>query len=149
MGTRGLTIVRSRWKNEGDFSTDAVIYRHLDCYPSVHGKDLADFLSGLVLINGIPGNPPAKYTNGPGRLAAQLVSHLQESGHNPSLRTTTGSCGQEYEYYVDCDMGTLAISVSVYEGPMTFFGGGGEDCNNRIFSGSPDEFSVWIEGLED
>ena len=145
MGTRSLTIVRSRWNQEEEFRADAVIYRHYDSQPETHGRCLAEFLDGLELINGIPGNPPKKFANGPGRLAAQLVCHLQDVGCSPDLRCQVNPCGQEFEYYLDCDMETCKITLIVYDGPMTFFGAGGDNCTNQIFQGTVSEYAEWIE----
>ena len=74
MGTRCITNIRSRWDEEKEWKTHAVIYRHCEGYPESQGRLLFDFLDGLVVINGIPGNPPKRYANGPGRLAAQISS---------------------------------------------------------------------------
>ncbi len=146
MSTRGLTIVRSRW-NESQFENDAVIYRHHDSYPEEHGKTLCDFLQGLELINGIPSDPPGRFANGPGRLAAQLVCHLQSAGHDSSLQLSTDPCGQEFEYYINCDMNRLSISIEVYTGPVMAFGCGGGKCKKQIFTGTVQGFTNWVNSI--
>lgn len=152
MGTRCLTVVRSRQGND-PFEVHAVIYRHWDGYPEGHGKWLLDFLDGMHIVNGIGGGMPAKYARGPGRLAAQLVSKLQQEGHEPGLLPGIASCGQEFQYHVDVtmnwglngDAGT--IEITVFNGPMTAFGLGGDECTNQIFKGTVSEYAEFLSRL--
>lgn len=149
MGTRGLTIVQSKWSSEEEFKPVAIIYRHYDSYIGTHGQDLFNFLNGLELINGIPMNPPERFANGAGRLASQLVVYIEKLGADPSLMGNKADCGQEYEYYINCNMIELSIVVAVKEGPMTAFGLGGEDCNKDTFSGTVKEFGHWIDSQKE
>lgn len=146
MGTRSITVVSERWQADQEYKPVATIYRHWDGYPEGHGVDLASFLDGLVLVNGIGSDMPEKFANGPGSLAAQLVSFLQEQGHNPNLCEHGSVMGQEYEYHVRCDyFGENAITVEVLDGPMTFFGMGGEECTNSVFKGTVAEYCAWVK----
>ena len=61
MGTRCLTYVY-----EGN-SPLVCLYRQFDGYPSGHGAELANFLKGIKLGNGIADNPKmGKFANGMG-----------------------------------------------------------------------------------
>lgn len=136
MSTRSITSVRSRWDANSEWCTNATIYRHHDGYPSCHGVWLHKFLDGLVIVNGIGGNMPERYANGPSRLAAQLVAALQEDGHSPGLESEEGVADNEYHY---------AISAG-YDGPVSIavYTGYGETYTNEIFSGSVEEFGIFV-----
>lgn len=146
MGTRSLTTIRSRWSDKDEYQTHAHIYVHWDGYPSGHGANLAEFLDGMTIVNGIGSKMPDRYANGPGRFASQLVAYLQEKGSNPDLMPhTVEECGQEYHYLIDVDNFTGPITVTVFEGPMTAFGFGGADCKNVAFSGAVPEYLAWLQ----
>jgi len=145
MGTRSLTEIRTAWDKKEKPQTVAIIYRHWDGYPSGHGQDLYNFLNGLKIVNGIGGDMPKRYANGPGRLASQLIAYLQDEGHDPNLIPTTDPCGQEFHYVIDAYYES-PLKITVYDGPMTAFGSGGEDCTNKIFEGSLSKFKRFIDG---
>ena len=108
MGTRCLTRINTA-------SGDKIInlYRQFDGYPSGHGKDLFDFLSGFEIVNGYTGREGPKAANGAGCLAAQLVAHFKDR-KNESERRRDGKViggfylypvektdlGQDYEYVI-------------------------------------------------
>jgi hypothetical protein len=146
MGTRSLTVVKRNWE-QGEFEPIATIYRHYDGYPSVQGKLIADFLDGLTLVNGVSGDTPKRHANGPGRLAAQLVCAMADEGVEPSLERHGVVSGQEYEYHLLCHFGFDGgtVEVVVFDGPMTAFGCGGDECTNEIFRGTPEAFSEWVD----
>ena len=98
-GTRCLTRVFCQWQDKDAFPVVA-IYSHLDGYPSEQGKLIAEFLDGLEVINGIPGNPPARYANGGGDLAAQLVVAMRKEINCQLVSPIIQECGQEYEYHI-------------------------------------------------
>ena len=148
MSTRCITEVRSKWvDSDCEWETNAVIHRHGDGYLDGHGKWLFDLLDGLEVINGIPGNPPQKFVNGPGRLAALIVTELSNDGHDPNLLPNTKPVGQEYHYRIDVIFGMNGgdILMTVFNGPMTAFGGGGEKCNNQLFCGNIEEYEKFLE----
>lgn len=144
MATRSITTVRNRWNSKDEWETLAVIYCHWDGYPSVQGACIYKLLDDMEVINGIPGNPPPKFANGAGRLASQLVTHLQKEGRDPDLMSKLQDSGQEFQYQIDVDA-DLSIKVTVFNGPMTLFGAGGDECNNEIFSGTVEEFGEFLE----
>ena len=102
MGTRSLTFVYDSYRmNIGKLVHEPIInfYRQYDGYPTGHGAELAEFLSGGHIVNGIPLGKDAKFFNGMGDLAAQLVAHFkQEAGGFYLYPVTTKDCGQDYEY---------------------------------------------------
>lgn len=77
MGTRSNTVVRERWDAEHDFRPVVNIYRQMDGYPSVQGKAIAQYLTGLTVVNGIGLAETKRIANGAGDLAAQLVVVLK------------------------------------------------------------------------
>lgn len=151
MSTRSITTVRSRWEREGEFNTHANIYRHYDGYLKSQGAWLHKFLDGLAVVNGICGKMPERYVNGPGRLTAKLIAELQNDGHDPDIMPREGDVGQEFHYVVDVEFGdhgsqkNYPVTVTVYDGPVTFFGKGGDGCTNQIFKGSVREFGDFLE----
>jgi len=156
MGTRSITTVRSRWVDERqeepeELSPHAHIYRHWDGYLDGHGQWLADFLEGFKVGNGgligdAKGDP--KYSNGPGQLTSMLISKLHVDGHEPDIQggEECPEMGQEFHYVIDVDFGMRGgvITVTVFEGPMTFFGAGGDECNEQVFRGSVEEYLEWL-----
>ena len=147
MGTRSITTVRSRWEGQGDYETHAVIYRHFDGYLSAQGQLVYDFLNGLSIVNGINSDTPKRHANGPGRLAAMLVVEMEEEGVSPDLCPDTSPCGQEFHYQIDVDYGMSdrnTATVTVFNGPITAFGSGGEDCTSRLFHGTVEEFGKFL-----
>ena len=94
MGTRSLTYVYSE-------DTPLInMYRQFDGYPSGHGAELAEFLSGFEVVNGF-GEVKPKLANGMGCLAAQLIANFKQSvGGFYIYAVTDNDCGQEYEYHV-------------------------------------------------
>lgn len=94
MGTRSLTYVYSE-------DTPLInMYRQFDGYPTGHGAELAEFLSGFEIVNGY-GEVKPKLANGMGCLAAQLIANFKQSvGGFYIYAVTDNDCGQEYEYHV-------------------------------------------------
>ena len=81
MSTRSL--VRFATREEGvSFSehperVEVQVYKHYDGYPEGHPVDLAKFLNGFSVVNGL-GQDTHKVSNGLGCLAAQYVSAFKE-----------------------------------------------------------------------
>lgn len=94
MGTRSLTYVYSE-------DTPLInMYRQFDGYPTGHGAELAEFLSGFEIVNGY-GEVKPKLANGMGCLAAQLIANFKKTvGGFYIYAVTDNDCGQEYEYHV-------------------------------------------------
>ena len=130
MGTRSLTFV---YDEDGKILVS--MYRQMDGYPSGHGKDLAEFLEPITMVNGI-GMTKAVIANGPGCLAAQLVAHFKDGPGGIYLEPTTAvDCGQDYEYHIAAD---LTITCQRIEGLRPF-------RRKKIFDGSIEEFKAFCE----
>jgi hypothetical protein len=126
MGTRSLTHV---FKGEKEI---CCIYRQFDGYPSVHGKELADFILSRRFVNGISGSALEVF-NGAGCFAAALVGHLKgvEAGGIYLYPAGSKDCGEEYTYKVYC---------GDYDNP----GIENITCSGRSsFSGSAEDFKTF------
>jgi len=126
MGTRSLTIVH-------DESGDKIItmYRQMDGYPSGHGLELAKFLDGLIVINGIS-DYSLKSANGMGCLAAQTVAHFKDGIGNIYLYANENNQDyywQEYEYHLYSTIENGPVRVVVFEGDNIIFQG---ECDERF-----------------
>ena len=109
MGTGCLTVMYDTSKSE-----IAVMYRQFDGYPEGHGQELADFLNGFEIVNGIS-EEREKMANGGGCLAAQIVAHFKDSVGGFYLHPAgTRECGEEYIYHVYPETGK-GVSVKVEE----------------------------------
>ena len=118
MSTRSKTTVFDE-QNEPILS----FYRQCDGYYEGVGKDLQDFLSEMVIVNGI-GNPPAKAANGMSCLAAQLVAHFKTG--IGSVYICPHDDEQEYNYEV-----RLVKMPALREGSRISLTGSGEFATPR------------------
>ena len=135
MGTRSLTFV---YDEDGKKLIN--MYRQYDGYPSGHGKDLAEFLEPITMVNGI-NMTKAVIAYGPGCLAAQLVAHFKDGPGGIYLEPTTAvDCGQDYEYHIATHGGgaELTIACQRIEGLRPF-------RRKKIFDGSIEEFKAFCE----
>ena len=132
MGTRSLTYVYENYKDEQGNKVEKPIiclYRQYDGYPTGHGAELADYLNGMYVVNGLGvQDQDKKIANGMGCLAAQLVANFKtEAGqfylHVPELNRDDW---QEYEYHIQQD------KILVYS------------YDKIIFEGTWPEYFVWI-----
>ena len=123
MGTRSLTFVY-----DGD--TPVVnMYRQFDGYPSGHGAELADFLDGMVVVNGY-GEVKPKIANGMGCLAAQMIANFKQTVGGFYIHPVTSTdCWQDYEYHVYEDKVVVKNPTEV------------------IFEGSYQAFSNYVFGV--
>ena len=140
MGTRALTFVY-----DGNVGEHAIInlYRQYDGYPSGHGAELADFLMGFKVVNGIPAGANTKrVANGMGCLAGQLVAHFKtECGQFYLHPVTAVDCGQDYEYHVYEKDKELRVAVT--DRGCNLFGLTMSDKNDSIFDGTVAEFAAY------
>ena len=97
MGTRSLTVFV-------DGGNELVVmYRQYDGYPSGHGVELAEFLAGMVLVNGYQAEDPRRIANGINCLAAQVIAHFKAQspvGGFYLYPAGTRDCGEEFVYEV-------------------------------------------------
>lgn len=157
MGTRSLTFVyESHRTNIGQMVHEPIInmYRQYDGYPTGHGAELAEFLSGGRLVNGLIHTKTVKELvfNGMGCLAAQLVAHFkQEAGQFYLHPVTAKDCGQDYEYHIYCEQGELSggrFRIEVFNCGVNFFGMTNDDTYERIFNGFLPEFIEFCKEKE-
>ena len=112
MGTRSLTFVY-----DGDRPL-INLYRQFDGYPSGHGAELAEFLAGKRIVNGLSGDTSMVF-NGMGCLAAQLVAHFKQSAGGFYIHSVEDTdCWQDYEYHVYEDR----VTVKRHDGEVLFSG---------------------------
>lgn len=148
MGTRSLTFVYSESKS-GEKATPIMnMYRQYDGYPSGHGAELAEFLSGGRLVNGLSGMGKEKQFNGMGCLAAQMVANFKDGAGSFYLYpVTTTDCGQDYEYHILNIDGQFKIDV--YYCGCNLFGMSSDYESEVVFSGSLPEFVDFCNVTED
>jgi hypothetical protein len=132
MGTRALTFVY-----DGD-KPIVNLYRQYDGYPSGHGRELAEFLDGFKVVNGI-GRETTRIANGMGCLAAQVVAHFKDSVGGFYIHSVDSTeCGQDYEYHVYQKDKELRVRVT--DRGCNLFGLTMSDTNEGIFDGTATEF---------
>lgn len=133
MGTRSITRVQINGE------TLVAIYRQYDGYISGHGKDLADFLENRRIVNGIIPGTEKEVFNGPGCLAANLVSFLKK----PEFE----EAGNIYIYPTDADDEEYSYDINIKthkDGPWLKY----EDTpyvtvraySDHLFRGSSEDF---------
>jgi hypothetical protein len=137
MGTRSLTVIQDADNDE----EIAVLYRQMDGYPEGHGRELAEFLSGMAIVDGLPPGRGERdrLANGAECLAAQIVAHFkQEPGGFYLYPAGTRSLGEEYIYYVKVytpawnnETKPVGIILDVSDGAL--------GC-----SGPPEKFPAWL-----
>jgi hypothetical protein len=147
MGTRSLTFVYSE-TNNGEKATPIInMYRQYDGYPSGHGAELAEFLSGGRLVNGLSGMGKERQFNGMGCLAAQMVANFKDGAGSFYLYpVTTTDCGQDYEYHVRNIDGEFKITV--FNCGVNFFGLTQSEQHDKIFEGNLSQFAEFCSAEE-
>jgi len=132
MSTRSLTIFKDSGKEI------AVMYKHYDGYPEGHGKDLAKFLTGMKIVNGISGKEPPKFANGMGCLAAQVIAHFKtEPGDVAILPPGTRDCWEEYVYVISGETGDIEPTLTV------------EGYKKPVFEDKVSQFPAFLEKLRE
>ena len=114
MGTRSLTFVYDE-----DNTPIINMYAQYDGYPEGHGRELAEFLTPVKMVNGIV-RGHTNIANGMGCLAAQLVANFkQDAGGFYLYPTDCKDCDQDYEYHIFADK---IMCVKAYDGEVLFEG---------------------------
>ena len=126
MGTRSLTKVIQTWEDESGKKQRKPIttmYRQYDGYMSGHGAELAEWLSGFTIVNGIPMDKSEPMFNGMDCLAAQMFVHFKSSGCKDDGTPTSHvgniycmhpeaeNCGEEYLYEISEENKEIHITV--------------------------------------
>ncbi len=137
MGTRSNTVVI-----ETGYDKEFILlnmYRQMDGYLSGHGTELYEFMSNIVMCNGIGiEQDKAIGANGAGCLAAQLVAHFKDGvGGTYIERPLKGNAigVNDYTYVIRCDTfnPNKGIEVQVFE------------WGKQIFQGDNTKFGAFLE----
>ena len=142
MGTRSLTFVYEKY---GQIQKPVVnMYRQYDGYPEGHGTELAEFLSGGQLVNGLGVERNNLQFNGMGCLAAQMVSFFKKTSGGFYIHPVdVTDCGQDYEYHI-YDSGK-GLYVEVVDCGCNMFGLTMSDKHDFIFKGNRKEFTKFCK----
>ena len=145
MGTRSLTYIEESYEtaiadeennNEVHETKQNILcmYRQYDGYLSGHGAELAEFLQGFNIVNGIRLGTPKRTANGMGCLAAQLISLFKDGIGNIYIHHPNDEdCGEEYTYTIYEKNGKVCIrAYDVW-------------AKKIIFDGSPKEMLALAE----
>ena len=147
MGTRSLTFVYEKY---GQIQKPVVnMYRQYDGYPTGHGAELAEFLNGGRLVNGLIHTKTAEESvyNGMGCLAASMVAHFKQTPGSFYIHPVDiTDCGQDYEYHVYDKSGKLYIEV--YYCGCNMFGVSSSDTHELVFKGNLKEFTEFCKEKE-
>ena len=147
MGTRCLTFVYEKY---GQVQKPVVnMYRQFDGYPTGHGAELAEFLNGGRLVNGLIHTKTAEEMvyNGMGCLGASMVAHFKQTpGGFYIYPTDVTDCGQDYEYHI-YDSGK-GLYVEVIDCGCNMFGVTMSDKHDFVFKGNLKEFTEFCKEKE-
>jgi hypothetical protein len=152
MGTRSLTRVFETHKDEKKNKQVKVqlvnMYRQYDGYPEGHGTELADFLKGGKVVNGIGYDEKNIVFNGAGCLAAQMIAHFKNGAGGFYIESITAkNCGQEYEYEVIVDWDTKEVTMKCIEVGYIDSKGNYKRGKRVLFEGKPADFEQFVEEL--
>jgi hypothetical protein len=110
-----------RVKNGDVYRVWCVLYQQYDGYLSVVGKKLIEFLSSVVLVNGIPLGDTRKFANGAGCLFVQIITLFKDKVGGAYLINPNDICDEEWNYYVDVDAEKLSINLGINNGGDILF----------------------------
>jgi len=140
MGTRSLTFVYEKY---GEIQKPVVnMYRQFDGYPTGHGAELAEFLNGGRMVNGMAQTKTVEEIvfNGMGCLAASMVSHFKQTPGGFYIHPVdVTECGQDYEYHI-YDSGK-GLYIEVVDCGCNMFGMTMSDKHDFVFKGNLKEFT--------
>jgi len=111
MGTRSITHIHGYEEFGGD--VECSFYRQYDGYPSGHGLDLAKWLLGKKIVNGINStfNEGVEY-NGAGQMAISLMYDLLQDTSVRVIKTGESNHGEDFTYSVRFKDGDSIIGFS-------------------------------------
>ena len=125
------------------------MYRQFDGYPTGHGAELAEFLNGGRLVNGLSATKTVKEVvfNGMGCLAASMVAYFKQTPGGFYIHPVeVTDCGQDYEYHVYDKSGKLYIEV--YYCGCNMFGVSSSETHELVFKGNLKEFTEFCKEKE-
>jgi hypothetical protein len=89
------------------------IYRQYDGYPEVHGKELLDFLSNKIVVDGFSPKQTLETTfNGMGCLAAALIAHFKKNIGEFYLHNGNEEFYTNYRYEVLLDDNKIEVKFN-------------------------------------
>ena len=148
MGTRSIVRVIATWNDETTNKlkkeTYVCMYRQMDGYPSGMGSDLAEFLNGGKMVNGISLGESERVFNGIGCLAAQMVAHFKDGvGGIYLYPTNVKNVWQNYEYEI-IQHENKEVKLKVIE--VGYMNDKGKYCKGKktLYFGSPRGFESWL-----
>jgi len=114
MSTRSVTHIHQMKSLGSNESVVCSFYRHSDGYPTGHGDDLAKWLKGKGLKNGI-GNDfdKSKHFNRAGTMAVKLCNHIQDLSGCELVPTGEENDYLDFVYHVYFDK-EFSIKVLSY-----------------------------------
>jgi hypothetical protein len=140
MGTRSLTKVMQTWEDTSGKKQRKPItcmYRQHDGYLNGHGQELAEWLSGYTIVNGIPMDKSEPMFNGMDCLAAQMFAHFKNgAGGIYCMHPDAEDVFEDYLYEIE-EVGK-DILITVYEI-------GFEDGGTYLLQATPEELLTKIE----
>ena len=146
MGTRSLTYVEESWetaiadenKNNKVYKTTQNIlcmYRQYDGYLDGHGRELAEFLQGFNIVNGLSIDVPERTANGVHCLAAQLIAYFKDGpGGIYIYHSDANDCGEEFTYTIYENKGEVCIRAYDVWGEKIIFEGTPKELLTKIES---------------
>ena len=116
----------------------ARIYKHGDGYPTWWGQELADFLKGINIVNGISiTRDRPKEANGMGCLAAQFIAEVKDGiGSVYLVALGDNDWDADYNYKVYMEASRIILSAHSSSGKLLFQG------SPKTFDGSKVEGKV-------
>lgn len=146
MGTRSTYRIIEQWQDtetkEIEGQEICLIYVQYDGYPEGHPSEVAEWLSGGRVVNGLGADSKENLVfNGAGCLAAQLIAKLKDGAGNVYMHTLSsrGNCCEDYLYDIIVT-GHKDIEFVCYSN----YG----DEPNEIFRGTPQRFAQTYKGVE-
>jgi hypothetical protein len=126
------------------------MYRQYDGYPSGHGQELAEFITGGKVVNGLGVDNKEKVFNGAGCFAAQMISHFKgdSAGGFYIYSNSAKDVGEEYEYHVLVDFDTKQITLKCYEVGFMKKDGKYSQGKKLLFNGDAKNFEELVTKLE-
>jgi len=149
MSTRSTYRVIEKRVYEGKLYKTKLVLLYVQCdgYPEGHPMNTAEWLSNGTVIDGLSMNQPKLVFNGPGCLAAQLVtkykngaggSYIYPIGHR-------GKCGEDFTYDIVIDSDTKTIEFIAYD--VTDGWNNKPPRFKKLFTGTPAQYVKWIEDV--
>lgn len=148
MGTRSVTFVYDGNEDKATAPLPIIcMYRQMDGYPEGHGLELATFLAGITMVNGIS-SYDEPIANGAPCLAAQIVKQFKEGPGGIYLQVPREDidADQEYTYKVIATAPHWDHKVKLKVGIVLEIWKNGYQTKPKLLKkGTPAQVEAWIE----